>query len=75
MARHGGRIDSAVRIEPDATPKSDGEPPFEVHVVSFPDMAAADSYASDPETAGMRLKRPSIIARTELLAGRTAGPY
>lgn len=75
MARHGGRIDSAVRIDPAATPEPGAAPPFEVHVVSFPDITAADSYASDPETAGMRLKRPSIIARTELLAGRMAGPY
>jgi hypothetical protein len=75
MARHGGRIDSAVRIEPRTTSESDGALPFEVHVVSFPDLIAADSYAADPETGGMRLKRPAIIARTELLAGRMAGPY
>ena len=75
MARHGGRIDSAVRVEPDMTPDSVGAPSFEVHVVSFPDLAAADSYAADPETAEMRLRRRTIFARTELLSGRMAGPY
>lgn len=71
MARHGGRIESAVRVEPGGA----GDPPFEVHVVSFPDLAAADSYAADPETLKLRSRRAEIIARTEVLAGRTAGPY
>jgi uncharacterized protein (DUF1330 family) len=75
MARHGGRIDSAVRISPDASTGSDARPPHEVHIVSFPDQDAADSYASDPESVAMRVKRPSIIARTERLAGKLAGPY
>ena len=69
MARHGGRIDSAVRV------RGEGDLPFEVHVVSFPDPAAADSYAVDPETMSLRTRRSAIIARTEVLEGREAGPY
>ena len=69
MARHGGRIDSAVRIEPGG----EGGGPFEVHIVSFPDRAAADSYASDPETLKLSGRRAEIIARTEMLAGFPAG--
>jgi uncharacterized protein (DUF1330 family) len=71
MARHGGRIESAVRVEPGGV----GDLPFEVHVVSFPDLAAADSYAADPETLKLRSRRAEIIVRTEVLAGRPAGPY
>lgn len=71
MRRHGGRIDSAVRV----TPAGAGDPPFEVHVVSFPDRAAADSYASDPDTVELRRHRAEIIARTEVLEGREAGRY
>ncbi len=69
IARHGGRIDSAVRID------GKGDLPFEVHVVSFPDPAAADSYAADPETLSLRTRRAAIIVRTEFLEGREAGPY
>jgi antibiotic biosynthesis monooxygenase (ABM) superfamily enzyme len=71
MAKHGGQIDSAVRIERGGT----GDSPFEVHVVSFPDRAAADSYAVDPETVELRARRAQIVARTEVLEGQAAGPY
>ncbi len=70
MARQGGRIDQAVRTTgqgPDA--------PYEVHVVSFPDRAAADSYAADPETVELRKRCASIIGRTEVLEGSEVGPY
>ena len=69
MARHGGRIDSAVRVD------GGGDLPFEVHVVSFPGPGEADSYAADPETLSLRTRRAAIIARTESLEGREAGPY
>jgi len=75
MAKHGGRIDQAVRLAPGLTPGGGGEPPFEVHVVSFPNRAAADSYGADPEFAGLRSRRSGIIARTEVLAGQKVGPY
>lgn len=69
MASHGGRIDSAVRVA------GAGGSPFEVHVVSFPDRAAAESYAADPEIMALRSRRASIIARTDVIEGREAGPY
>lgn len=69
MARHGGRIDSAVRVA------GAGDSPFEVHIVSFPDRATADSYAADPETVELRPRRAGIIARTEVVEGAEAGPY
>lgn len=71
MARHGGRIDQAVRITQDG----EGDAPFEVHCVSFPDQAAAEAYASDPEMPALRARRSAIISRTERLTGRMAGPY
>jgi uncharacterized protein (DUF1330 family) len=71
MARHGGRIERAVRI----SSGGGGDSPFEVHLVSFPDLAAAESYATDTETVELRAKRAEIIARTEVLEGRLTGPY
>lgn len=69
MARHGGRIDLAMRPEnvPDA--------PFEVHFVSFPDREAASRYAQDPGTLLLRKGRESIISRTDIVEGLEAGPY
>lgn len=48
---------------------------FKVHIVSFPDRAAADSHAADPETVKLRRRRAEIISRTEVLDGYPAGPY
>lgn len=71
MAKHGGRIDQAVRVAQEGT----SDAPFEVHCVSFPDRAAADAYASDPEMPALLQRRAGIIARTERLVGWMAGPY
>ena len=71
MAKHGGRIDHAVRVTQDGS----GDAPFEIHCVSFPDRTAAEAYASDPEMPAMQQRRAAIIARTERLVGRMAGPY
>jgi antibiotic biosynthesis monooxygenase (ABM) superfamily enzyme len=75
MARHKGRIDSAVRLTPPPGAPANDATPYELHIVSFPDEAAFQAYSSDPETLALREKRPKIIARTVLMAGREAGPY
>jgi antibiotic biosynthesis monooxygenase (ABM) superfamily enzyme len=75
MAKHRGRIDSAVRLALAEGAGAKDKTPYELHIVSFPDRAAADSFASDPETLALREKRGQIIARTEQMAGREAGPY
>lgn len=74
MARHGCRIDSAIRISPDVVPAGGKPPPFEIHVVSFPHRAASDSYASDPDIVAVRSICATIIADTERLEGRVAAP-
>jgi antibiotic biosynthesis monooxygenase (ABM) superfamily enzyme len=71
MERHGGRIDSAVRV----APGREADAPFEVHIVSFPNRTMAESYAADPETAGLMARRPEIFARTDVIEGTEAGPY
>lgn len=73
MARHGGRIDRAIRI--DQPVGGAGDAPFEVHFVSFPDAPSFDAYASDPETLALRPRRNLIISRTLSFSGHEAGPY
>jgi antibiotic biosynthesis monooxygenase (ABM) superfamily enzyme len=75
MARHGGQIDYAVRMSPLEGAGPNDATPHEIHAVSFPDKAAADAYAGDPDTLAQREKRARIISRTVLMAGREAGPY
>jgi uncharacterized protein (DUF1330 family) len=74
MARHGGRIDAAVRTADNAT-DPDNATPYEIHVVSFPDKAAADAYANDPATQAQQERRAGIISLTMVVAGREAGSY
>ena len=76
MAKHGGRIDAAVRTAPKGVATGPEEATaYEVHIVSFPDKAAADSYANDPETLAIREERAAIISLTMVVPGREAGPY
>jgi hypothetical protein len=78
MARHGGRIDQAVRLTRPERGEADagvGEPPFELHIVSFPDQAAFAAYDADSATIALRSRRDLIIARTVSAAGRQVGPY
>ena|SRR5579871_5417334 len=71
MARHGGRIEQAVRVQP----TKGEEAPFEVHIVSFPSEAAYAAYRADPEILALADERDRVISRTRVLAGRPAGPY
>jgi antibiotic biosynthesis monooxygenase (ABM) superfamily enzyme len=74
MARYGGRIDHAVRLEASEEATAD-DAPFEVHIVSFPDKAAFEAYINDPQVLALRAERDRIISRTVFAAGREAGPY
>lgn len=70
MAGHGGRIERAIRIR-----GGEGESPYEVHIVTFPNDSAVDSYRADPKTQQLAQRRSGIIAKTITLAGEFAGLY
>lgn len=72
LARHGGRIDRALRTRP---PSPSADVPFEVHVVSFPDEASFDRYRADPDTLALAAIRQQVIARTDLRRVVEVGPY
>jgi uncharacterized protein (DUF1330 family) len=71
MAKHGGCIERAIRINTSDDP--DG--PFEIHIVSFPDHAAFERYRNDPETQALAELRAQLIARTEILFGADTTSY
>ena len=73
MRRHGGRIEHAIRPLRDASPGAD--PPFEVHVLRFPDRAAFDAYRSDPDLLSLAPERSAAIARTSVLIGDDGPSY
>lgn len=75
MAKHKGRIDQAIRLAPPEGAGPKDATPYELHIVSFPDRAAAEAYTADPETLALRQRREGIISRTILMAGTEAGPY
>jgi len=64
LARHGGRIERALRSAP-AHPGADE--PFEVHLVSFPDRRAYEAWRADAETRALAPVRDTVIARSEIL--------
>jgi uncharacterized protein (DUF1330 family) len=71
MAKHGGRIERAIRINT----SDDPDAPFEIHIVSFPDGAAFDAYRNDPETVALAEQRAQVIARTDILFGTDVSSY
>lgn len=66
LAKHGGRIERAVRVKNQMGKADD---PFEVHVVSFPDERNFAQYLDDAETRGLAVWRDKIISRTEIISG------
>lgn len=74
QARHGGRIERAVRIRGPGS-ESGAEQPFEVHVVTFDDADCLAQYRNDPQLRELAEVRERIIARTVVLEGRDVDPY
>lgn len=76
MARYDGRLERVIRLDPDPGGHGPGgQPPFEVHLVSFPDGSAWAAYQQDPDTQALALQRGGVIARTVLHTGRELDPY
>ncbi len=69
MAAHGGHVENVVRCG------GESGAPFEVHLVSFPDAAAAGAYRADPRLAKLLPLRDRVIARTEVWAGQQRSAY
>jgi hypothetical protein len=66
LARHGGRIEYAIRPVSAAT---DVNTPFEIHIVSFAEQEGYAQYRADPEVQMLRSEREKIIAKTTVVEG------
>jgi len=70
QAKHGGKIERAIRLS-----EPDGDRPFEVHVVSFPNQESLASYRSDDDMKPLADERERLIAKTLIVEGRDVEPY
>lgn len=66
MARHGGRVERVLR--PSSVVPA-GPLPREIHIVTFPDLAAFDAYRGDAELLALAPLRAAAIARTDVTIG------
>ena len=71
QAKHGGRIERAIRL----TPRDSDEQPFELHIVSFPDEGSLAAYRADEAMQALGPERERLIARTVIVEGRDVPPY
>jgi hypothetical protein len=72
QARHGGRIERAIRV---AGPAANAAEPFEVHVVSFPTPQALAAYRADPQLSALADLRATIFTRTTFVEGTDVPVY
>lgn len=71
MAKHGGAIERAVEIPSE----TEGGPYREVHILTFPDEAAYQAYAVDPDMAEWRSLREASVLKTEIMKGSEGPDY
>ena len=71
MARYGGRIERRIRCDADSDPAQ----PFEVHLLTFPDLDSFERYRLDPELARLAELRARAIRATTVWRGAELKPY
>lgn len=71
MAKYGGKIERSVVISPDAADESLKE----IHIVTFPDEGAYDSYRRDEELRDIAYMREGSVIATEIMIGEDGPDY
>ncbi len=72
QAKHGARIERAIRVTGSAANEAD---PFEVHVVSFPSAQALAAYREDSDLTALAELRATIFTRTTFVVGTDVPLY
>ncbi len=68
VEEHGG--DLAVILQTERSVGWDDDPPDEIHVLSFGDQTAWNSYRTDPRRAELETQRAAAVRRTVVFSGR-----
>ncbi|HUA33781.1 MAG TPA: hypothetical protein VMA09_09275 [Candidatus Binataceae bacterium] len=71
MKRYGGAIERRIRC----APKHDAAPPYEVHIVSFPDDQSFEHYRADDDLAKLAGLRARAIRQTIVWQGSDLPPF
>jgi hypothetical protein len=71
MQRHGGTIERRIGV----AHGSDGNLPYEVHILSFPDERSFEEYRTDPDLEALRDLRALAIRETVLWFGTELPAY
>lgn len=72
MAEFDGRIERAIRI---SGTEYEGDGPFEIHIVSFPNAAAFQMYRQSSESRNLAVARDSVISKAVVVAGSDIKAY
>jgi uncharacterized protein (DUF1330 family) len=71
IARYKGQL--LLRVRPDTSSIIEGEtnPPYEIHLVTFPAEKDFDAYAKDPERASVLHLKEESVERIVMIKGST----
>ena len=72
MVKFDGRIERAIRI---SSGGYEGEGPFEVHIVSFPNESAFQMYRQSSESKTIAEARENVISKTVIHPGKEVATY
>lgn len=72
MKKYEGTLERVIR--PTASTQSDSVP-YEIHIVSFPNLERFEAYRGDADLARLAPLRQAAIARTEAIMGAEGEPY
>jgi hypothetical protein len=69
IGRYQGKLLFRVRPDAGAFIEGEGRPPYEIHLVSFPDEKDFIAFAKDPERASSLHLKEASVERIELFKG------
>lgn len=69
IARYRGQL--LLRVRPDASAVIDGDanPPYEIHLVSFPEQSDFEAFGKDPQRASFLHLKEASVDRIVLIKG------
>lgn len=73
LPAHGGTLLLRVRPPPDAHVGGTLDPPYELHVIDFPDDAALARYAADPARTAVLARKDASVRAAWMIRGERVG--